>query len=117
MAATTFRLETDEGVVIAERCVVAQGFGARFIGLMGRRALAAGEALCIQRCNSIHMFFMRFPLDVAFVDGDGAVLFALHGIRPWRVSRIVFGAKAAVELPAGTLQDKSVRKGTVLKLI
>jgi uncharacterized membrane protein (UPF0127 family) len=116
MAVTSKRLETGDGAVVADRCAVADGFGGRFMGLMFRRQLPAGEGLCIQRCNSIHMFFMRFPLDVAFVDGEGRVLFALHGIRPWRVSRIVSGAKAAIELPAGTLRDKAVEKGTILRL-
>ena len=117
VAGSTFRLETAGGVVVAERVAVAQGFGARFMGLMGRSGLPAGEGLCIQSCNSIHMFFMRFALDVAFVDGEGKVLFALHGIKPWRVSRIVFGSKAAIELPAGTLEEHGVAKGTVLTMV
>jgi len=63
------------------------------------------------------MFFMRFPIDVAFVDGDGRVVRAYHGIRPWRVSRVVRGAKAAVELPAGTLARHGVERGSRLQLL
>jgi uncharacterized membrane protein (UPF0127 family) len=117
VTAGTCRLETADGTVIAERCAVANGFWARFRGLMGRPSLPDGEALCLQDCNSIHMFFMRFPIDVAFVDGDGRVVHACHAIRPWRISRLVFGAKAALELPAGTLRRLGIARGAVVKLV
>lgn len=117
MSGSSFRLETGEGIAVADRVAVAEGFTARFMGLMGRAGLPDGDGLCIQKCNSIHMFFMRFALDVAFVDGDGKVLFALHAIRPWRVSRLVFGSKAAIELPAGTLSRHGVVKGSVLRMV
>lgn len=117
MAAATFRLETAAGELVAPTVRVASGLGPRFLGLMGRASLPEDEGLCIQRCSQIHMFFMRFALDVAFVNGDGQVLHVLHAIRPWRISRIVFGAKAAIELPAGTLARHGVTRGTVLKLV
>jgi uncharacterized membrane protein (UPF0127 family) len=91
--------------------------GARTLGLMFRAELPEGDGLMIRPCNSIHMFFMRFPLDVAFLDRDGVVLHTVHGIRPWRVSRLVRRAKAAIELPAGTLAAAGVEKGTVLRLV
>ena len=112
-----FRLETDGGAVVADRVTVADSFWSRFVGLMGRRELPEGEGLCIQRCNSIHMFFMRIPLDVAFVDREGNVLHALHTIRPWRASKVVRGAKAALELPAGTLRSHGIDRGSVLRLV
>jgi uncharacterized membrane protein (UPF0127 family) len=117
VTAATCRLETADGTVVAPQCAVANGFWPRFRGLMGRTALSEGEALCLQDCNSIHMFFMRFPIDVAFVDRDGRVLHACHSIRPWRISRMVFGAKAALELPAGTLRRLGIARGSVLKLV
>ena len=117
MAAATHRLETADGTVVAEHCTVASSFMARFRGLMMRRELPAGEGLCIQDCGSIHMFFMRFAIDVAFVNGDGRVLHVCNAIRPWRISRHVFGSKAALELPAGTLSSLGIGKGAVLKLV
>jgi len=75
---------------------------------MGRTGLPAGHGLWIEPCNSIHMFFMRFAIDVLFLDREGNVKRVLLNLRPWRVSPIVFGARTTVELPAGTLQDKSL---------
>ena len=73
MVPATLRLETADGTVVAEHCAVAGTFLARFRGLMWRRELPAGEGLCIQNCGSIHMFFMRFALDVAFEIGRAHV--------------------------------------------
>ena len=111
------RLETDDGRVVADHVEIAATMWRRFMGLMFRGELPAGHGLALAPCNSIHMFFMRIPLDVAFLDGDGRVLRAYHGIRPWRVSRIVRGAKAAIELPAGTLHAAAVDRGSVLRLL
>jgi len=111
------RLETAEGGEVAAHVEAADNFLRRGLGLMFRRELPAGHGLAITPCSSIHMFFMRFPLDVAFVDREGRVVRAYHGIRPWRVSRIVRGARTAYELPAGTLAAARVEKGTVLRLV
>ena len=110
------RLVTFDGRVVAEHVEIAATAWRRFVGLMFRSDLPEGRGLFLSPCNSIHMFFMRIALDVAFLDRDGAVLRAYHGIRPWRVSRIVRGAKSAVELRAGTLAAAGVEKGTVLRL-
>jgi len=111
------RLETDDGRLVAGHVEIAATPWRRFMGLMFRRQLPEGHGLALAPCNSIHMFFMRIPLDVAFLDGDGRVLRAYHGIRPWRVSRIVRGAKAAIELPAGTLHAAAIDRGAVLRLV
>jgi uncharacterized membrane protein (UPF0127 family) len=108
---------TEAGTEVAAQLEVAESAWKRFLGLMGRRSLPPGQGLMIRPCNSIHMFFMRFPLDVAFLDGEGRVLRLYHGIRPWRVSRIVVGAKAAVELPAGALAAAGVERGTRLDVV
>jgi uncharacterized protein len=111
-----YRLETEEGTVVADHLGLADNVFSRFMGLMFRRDLPAGHGLAIRPCNSIHMFFMRFPLDVVFVDGDGRVVRVLDAIRPWRLSSVVRGAKAAIELPAGTAARTGVRPGTVVHM-
>jgi uncharacterized membrane protein (UPF0127 family) len=110
------RLETADGRVVAAHVEVASSMWRRFVGLMGRRELPEGHGLALTPCNSIHMFFMRIPLDVVFLDRNGRVVRAYHGIRPWRVSRIVRGAHTAVELPAGTLRQAGIDTGAELRL-
>ena len=78
--------------------------------------LPEGGGLVIEPCNSIHMFFMRYPLDVVFTDGEGRVLFVYQGIKPWRMGRIVKGAKRAIELPEGTVERTHTKVGDMLSL-
>ncbi len=76
---------------------------ARFRGLMLRKGLADGEALDIRGESSIHMMFMRFPIDAVFYDRDGKVTRVKQDLRPW--TGIAFGgrgAKGVIELPAGS---------------
>jgi hypothetical protein len=85
----------------------------RFRGLMGRDSLPEGEGLFLPT-SSIHMMFMRFPIDALFLSGeDGRGARRVVGIRenlpPWRgVVMPVRGAKGVVELPAGTLASRGV---------
>ena len=65
----------DTGKILADRAVEARTFGARFLGLMGRRELAVGDGLHIVPCNGIHTFFMRIPIDAVFLEGELRVRF------------------------------------------
>jgi hypothetical protein len=101
-------VEAGSGRLIAAEVEVAKSSWARFMGLMGRSSMPAGSALWIEPCNSIHMFFMGFAIDVLFLDRQMRVKKVMLNLKPWRVSPIVFGARTTVELPAGTLADKSL---------
>lgn len=63
---------------------VAETFAERAKGLIGRRGLEPGHGLLIKRCNCIHTFFMRFPIDAIFLDRDGKVVKTVRNIPPWR---------------------------------
>ncbi len=106
---------TRQGAVVASRVEEASSWGRRLKGLLGRSHLGAGEGLHIAPCNSIHMFFMRFPIDVAFLDAGGKVIRAIHGIRPWRATRIYLEAHSALELEAGALARSGTAEGDMLE--
>jgi uncharacterized protein len=112
----SFRLATSAGTTVAGDVAVADNPYRRFMGLMGKRELKDGSGLYLKPCSSIHMFFMRMALDVVFVDADGQIVHICNSIKPWRMSRIVRHAKAAIELPAGTMARLGVKKGDVLQL-
>ncbi|NHZ88130.1 DUF192 domain-containing protein [Massilia sp. CCM 8733] len=82
------------------RIKVARSFGARLAGLLGRRALAPDEALLLAPCSNMHTFFMRFAIDVVFLDSDGLILAIHRGVKPWRV-RAMRRAHACLELAGG----------------
>ena len=104
------------GAVLAERAELAERPLARMKGLLGRDRLAQGEALIIKPCTSIHTFFMRFAIDVLFLDKQGHVLRAIDTLRPWRMSRIYPRAACVAELPAGTLSRTATSEGDMVLL-
>ena len=101
--------------VIADKVERAESFWTRLKGLLGRDGLAQDEGLHIAPCNSIHMFFMKFPIDVAFLAEDGKVVKAVHSIKPWRATRVYLAAHSVLELPAGTLAKTGVQEGDLLR--
>ncbi|TML73073.1 MAG: DUF192 domain-containing protein [Actinobacteria bacterium] len=109
------RVRTAEGVVLCERCEVPKSSLARMRGLLGRSGLEPGGGMLIDAAPSVMTFFMRFPIDVVFLDRDRKVVGVRHGLRPWRVA----GARhavAALELPAGAAAAAGVDEGGVLVL-
>ena len=108
-------VEADSGRVVVADMEMARTSWSRFMGLMGRPSLAQGAGLWIEPCNSIHMFFMRFAIDVLFLDRQRRVKKVMLNLKPWRISPIVFGARSVVELPAGTLVDRAL-VGSLLTL-
>lgn len=79
---------------------VADTFWKRFFGLMGQRKVRPDEALLITKCSRIHTCFMRFTIDVAYVDANFKVLLC-ETVKPWRIGRYVKGAKHVVEIAEG----------------
>ena len=74
---------------------------ARAKGLLGRDSLGPGEGVWIVPCAMVHMFFMKFPIDVVFLDRDLRVRRVSAGLKPWRVFPWVFSAQSVLELGAG----------------
>jgi uncharacterized membrane protein (UPF0127 family) len=107
---------------IAARVAVARSFWGRFRGLMGRASLADDEGLYLAT-NSIHMLFMRFPIDALFLgapDGEGVrhVLASRPGLRPWTGLVLpVRGAEGVLELPAGAIKRAGLTVGDAVRLV
>lgn len=90
---------------------------ARLVGLLGRASLDPGEGLVIEPCSSIHTCFMRFPIDVLFVDRDGLAVRAAREVRPFRAALGGPYARRAIELPAGTLARMGIEPGVRVSLL
>jgi uncharacterized membrane protein (UPF0127 family) len=74
------------GPIVCERCVVADSFGGRLRGLLGRRELASGDGLLLRPSGAIHTWFMRFAIDAVFLDRELRVLRVAPALRPWRMA-------------------------------
>jgi uncharacterized membrane protein (UPF0127 family) len=107
--------------ILADSCRVASSFWARFVGLMGRPSLNAGEGVWLSPCNNIHMWFMRFPIDVVFVTESTTskdsnrrwtVTRVVANVKPWRVLPLAdFRASDTLELCVGTAEKCAVQEG------
>jgi len=96
--------------MVCERCEIADLPLSRLRGLLGRRALESGAGLLLEPSNSIHTFFMLFPIDVVFLDSEFRVLRTRTHLGPWRVAGVT-QARAVLELPAGEVDRRGIEVG------
>jgi hypothetical protein len=96
----TLALTKSDGTVVCARCEIADGPLTRMRGLLGRDSLAPGEGMLFRPAGSIHMFFMRFPIDAVFCDRELRVLDVRRDLQPWKTAGRK-GAKIVIELAAG----------------
>jgi uncharacterized protein len=104
-----------EGGVVCERCSLARTVLARLRGLLGRAELPRGEGMLLRPAGSVHTAFMRFPIDVVFLDRRLTVLEIAPDVPAWR-TRSRRGAKAVLELPAGECERRGLAVGDALVL-
>src|SRR3954466_9223200 len=88
------------GEVVCARCEIADTPLTRMRGLLGRSGLGPEEGMLFRPAGSIHMFFMRFPIDAVFCDRDLVVVGIERDLQPGKAARRK-GAKVVIELAAG----------------
>jgi uncharacterized membrane protein (UPF0127 family) len=116
-----FASNTTRDTVLASDLHTAASFEARFRGLMGRSAIPAGFGLWFPGESSIHMMFMRFPIDAVFLGAEDAgglrpVISVSAALRPWTGLAAVRGAKGVIELPAGAAAASGTVAGDLVRV-
>jgi uncharacterized membrane protein (UPF0127 family) len=101
---------------LCARCLVARNAFQRMKGLLGRASLPRDEGILFPRTSSIHMLFMRFAIDVVFLDGASRVLKVVPALPPWRFAACR-GAKTTLELAAGACAELGVGPGDELEIV
>jgi uncharacterized membrane protein (UPF0127 family) len=97
-------------VVVCEECLVAATPFTRLRGLLGRKSLPSGQGILLRPAGSVHTFFMRFAIDVVFLDDELRVVAIAADLRPWRAAG-KRGARAVLELPAGECARRGLAVG------
>lgn len=103
-------------VEIADRVQLAGDGRSRRKGLLGRERLADGEGLWIVPCEAVHTFWMRFAIDLVYLDRKHRVLKVRTNVGPWRMS-ICLRAHSVIELAAGTISATGTARGDALQMI
>jgi len=105
-----------KNTVIAEQAAMADTVLSRLKGLLGRDSINPGEALIITQCRSIHMFFMKFGIDVIFVDKRNRAVGTVKRIKPFLMSPYFWQAVSAIELPEGVIERTKTAVGDELEI-
>lgn len=107
-------INTTRQTLVALEVEMADTYWRRLKGLMFRSGLPAHHGLWIVPCADIHSCFMRFPFDALFVDKELKVLHLAENMKAWRISKIVKGGHAVLELPGGTIAASQTEIGDQL---
>ena len=101
-------------IEISQDVVEASTIRDRCLGLMFKKALPSGESLLLSPCNSIHTFFMRFSIDVLFLDNEYKIVKVFRSLGPWRITLLYLKARHVLELPGGSLPE-DLKEGEALE--
>lgn len=94
---------------------IADSFYKRFKGLMFRKDSIKNEGLWIVPCNAVHMFFMRFPLDIVLLNEQNEVVEVHHSLKPWKMTKPIKEVYSTLELPAGTAVKLGICIGNLIQ--
>ena len=109
-------INKSKNIVLAEDASNADNPFKRMKGLLGKKEFMLGKALILKPCNSIHTFFMRFPIDVLFINKENKVIAFLPSFKPFRLTRIYPASSSVIEFPSGTLKPNLVERGDIIAL-
>jgi uncharacterized membrane protein (UPF0127 family) len=104
------------GTSIGDGVETAESSAQRRKGLLKHEKLDEGSGLWIIPCEAVHTFFMKFALDLIYIDRRNIVKAVVRNVRPWRFS-ICLPAHSVIELPTGTIDRTSTQKGDQLELL
>jgi uncharacterized membrane protein (UPF0127 family) len=101
---------------LANEVVISNSFLSRLKGLLGYKSIRKDMAMLLRPANSIHTFFMRFPIDVIFVDKDNVIIRIFSDMKPFRATGIYPASCFVVELPGGTVNSTQTAIGDSLQI-
>ena len=106
-------LNETRGTLLGREVQLADSALARLRGFLLRPPPRAGEGILLTPCNAIHMWGMRYPLDVVYLDAAGQVLEILESLPPWAAPARVSGGRYVLEVPVGTIEKTGTSVGDI----
>jgi len=103
-------LNETRGTIVASAADIADTSAKRRVGLLKKDKLESGEGLWITPCESVHTFFMKFAIDLVYLDRKKRVRKVRHAVPPWRISGCL-AAHSVLELPAGAVAASRTQPG------
>ena len=109
-------MNRSRNTVLATHMEVADSAAKRNKGLLGRKCLAPGEGMWIRPCEAVHTFWMRFPIDLVYLDRKNQIRKLVSAVPPWRLSGCL-RAHSVLELPSGTIRETQTQPGDTLEFL
>ena len=106
-----------KNTILAEDIYLANLPFKRIRGLLGRKVFLPEQAIILEPCNSVHTFFMHFPIDILFLDKNYKVIKVLPKFNPNRISNIYWHSKRVIELPTGKINLTNTQISDQLQLL
>lgn len=103
--------------ILAFKVRRATNFWQRLLGLLSKDELYPGEGLLLEPCQGVHTYFMRFPIDVIYLDRELRVVRLVPDLAPFRLGPVVREASAVLELATGSISSSGTQCGDRLKLV
>lgn len=104
-------LNLTKNTIISERAKIADSFFTKFKGLMFKKEIKEEEALVLTETNSIHTFFMFFPIDVIFLNENFSVVKKIENLKPNLITSPFTKAKFVIELKSGKIKKTNTDIG------
>lgn len=114
MSKVTF-YNTSKQIVLGDAIDIADTPAARSRGLLKHKGLAQGEGLWIVPCEAVHTFWMKFAIDVIFLDKKKRVTKVVPRLKPFRMA-MSWRARTVLELPPGRAQETGTEAGDVIEI-
>ena len=114
-AAPRQAVNVTRGTVLSTQLELAGTGPSRKKGLLGRECFLPGEGLWIVPCEAVHTFFMRFPIDLIYLDRKRRIRKLRSSVGPWRVSGCMT-AHSVMELPAGAIRETQTEQGDMIEI-
>jgi uncharacterized protein len=108
------QIQLTNGDVLVSHLKLANHFFSRLLGLMGTKSLADQHGLLITPCQQIHTHFMRYSVDIIFLDKEMVVLEKVVALKPWKFTRFIKQAKHVLEVPANAADKVNVGDRLIL---
>jgi uncharacterized membrane protein (UPF0127 family) len=109
------QFQKDKDLLIFQNIEVARSFFTKLAGLIFKKELKGDEGLLFENCNSIHTLWMRFPIDVLFLDGENMIVSIIQDLRPFRFSPFIKQAVKVIEIKAGVASEFGLRTGDIFR--
>lgn len=104
-----------DDLLIGDRIELANSFGNKLVGLIGKKVLLDGEGLLLMGCPAIHCFFMKVPIDAVYLSKEMKVV-GMETIQPWRLGRRFADTANVLELAEGITKN-TIKVGDCLTLL